>query len=78
MKYCKIIRKKVSFEEELCYTFSCKRSTIKVSAITTNNSGGAVMIITEINQNWKMKEVGVDAWVPAIVPGDLYSDLLRN
>ena len=36
------------------------------------------MIITEINQNWKMKEVGVDAWVPAIVPGDLYSDLLRN
>ncbi len=36
------------------------------------------MVITEITQNWKLREAGTETFVPAIVPGDLYSDLLRN
>ena len=31
-----------------------------------------------LDQNWIMKDRSWDEYIPAFVPGDLYSDLLRN
>lgn len=36
------------------------------------------MIAVSLNQNWIMKDKSWDGYIPAFVPGDLYSDLLRN
>ncbi len=36
------------------------------------------MITVSLNQNWIMKDKSWDGYIPAFVPGDLYSDLLRN
>ena len=36
------------------------------------------MITVSLNQNWTMKERSWDEYVPASVPGDLYTDLLNN
>jgi len=36
------------------------------------------MTIMKLDQNWMMKDVNRAEKLPAIVPGDLYSDLLRN
>lgn len=33
---------------------------------------------TKIFENWKMRTVGTQEWIPAIVPGSVYTDLLRN
>ena len=32
----------------------------------------------ELNQNWTMKDRSWDFSIPASVPGDLYTDLLKN
>ena len=32
----------------------------------------------ELNQNWKMRRVGDTQWQEAVVPGTVYTDLLRN
>lgn len=36
------------------------------------------MHVMELNQNWKMRPVGDKLWQEAIVPGSVYTDLLRN
>ena len=36
------------------------------------------MIQRELASNWKMRQVGEEAWIPAAVPGTVYTDLLRN
>ena len=36
------------------------------------------MIIVSLDNNWMMKDRSWDNFIPAFVPGDLYSDLLRN
>ncbi len=36
------------------------------------------MITKCLNGNWMMRDLEWDSYVPAVVPGDLYSDLLRN
>ncbi|MCD7955020.1 MAG: glycoside hydrolase family 2 protein [Lachnospiraceae bacterium] len=38
------------------------------------------MIRLDLNQNWKMREAGSDAaeYIPAVVPGTVYTDLLRE
>ena len=36
------------------------------------------MVRIYLNENWKMKDRSWDNHIPASVPGDLYSDLLRN
>ena len=36
------------------------------------------MIIVSLDKNWMMKDRSWDNFIPAFVPGDLYSDLLRN
>ena len=36
------------------------------------------MIRTYLHTNWTMKDKSWDGYIPAFVPGDLYSDLLRN
>lgn len=32
----------------------------------------------ELNQNWQFSRAGTNKWYPAIVPGSVYTDLLRN
>lgn len=36
------------------------------------------MITVSLEQNWMLKDRSWDNYIPAFVPGDLYSDLLRN
>lgn len=36
------------------------------------------MEIRELHENWKMRRIGDLAWQEAIVPGTVYTDLLRN
>ena len=36
------------------------------------------MIKQSLNQNWNMRRVGDEAFSPAVVPGTVYTDLLRN
>lgn len=36
------------------------------------------MQIRELNENWKMRCVNDEAWQEAVVPGTVYTDLLRN
>ncbi|MEE1032413.1 MAG: glycoside hydrolase family 2 protein [Ruminococcus sp.] len=36
------------------------------------------MISKKIDTGWQMRTVGSDEWLPAIVPGSVYTDLLRN
>ena len=36
------------------------------------------MIKLSLNQNWTMKDRSWDEYIPAFVPGDLYTDLLNN
>ncbi|MBR6536186.1 MAG: glycoside hydrolase family 2 protein [Lachnospiraceae bacterium] len=36
------------------------------------------MITVSLDKNWMMKDRSWDNFIPAFVPGDLYSDLLRN
>lgn len=36
------------------------------------------MIQQSLNQNWRMRRVGDEAYSPAVVPGTVYTDMLRN
>ena len=36
------------------------------------------MIRQNISENWKMRRVGDEAFQAAVVPGSVYTDLLRN
>ena len=36
------------------------------------------MLIRELNKNWTMRDRSWDNYIPAFVPGDLYTDLLKN
>lgn len=36
------------------------------------------MVHQRLNSNWKMRKVGESQWSPAVVPGSVYTDLLRN
>ena len=36
------------------------------------------MITVLLNQNWSMRDKSWETYIPAFVPGDLYSDLLKN
>ncbi|MCD7787654.1 MAG: hypothetical protein LUH59_01825 [Firmicutes bacterium] len=36
------------------------------------------MLRQEIKENWKMKKAGTAEYVPAVVPGSVYTDLLRE
>ena len=36
------------------------------------------MITTELRKDWRMRCVGEEEWIPAVVPGSVYTDLLRN
>lgn len=36
------------------------------------------MIREKIDKNWKLRQVGMEEWIPAVVPGSIYTDLLRE
>ena len=36
------------------------------------------MLHQSLNSNWNMRKAGELQWSPAIVPGSVYTDLLRN
>lgn len=36
------------------------------------------MIVQKLNQNWEMRTAGGASFCPAVVPGSVYTDLLRN
>ena len=36
------------------------------------------MVVRELHENWKMRMVGTEDFIPAVVPGSVYNDLLRN
>lgn len=36
------------------------------------------MILQNLNLNWKMRRVGDESYSPAVVPGTVYTDMLRN
>lgn len=36
------------------------------------------MITQKLHENWKMRVAGTDDFIPAVVPGSVYHDLLRN
>lgn len=36
------------------------------------------MLHQSLNSNWNMRKAGESQWTPAIVPGSVYTDLLRN
>lgn len=31
-----------------------------------------------LHENWQMRDRQQEEWIPAVVPGSVYSDLLRN
>lgn len=36
------------------------------------------MVQKRLESNWRMRQAGEQTWIPAIVPGTVYTDLLRN
>ena len=36
------------------------------------------MEVRTLDQNWKMRRAGGEEWQEAVVPGSVYTDLLRN
>ena len=36
------------------------------------------MVQQKIDSSWQMRRVGDEAFSPAVVPGSVYTDLLRN
>lgn len=36
------------------------------------------MMQQQITAGWQMRQVGCEEWIPAVVPGSVYTDLLRN
>ena len=36
------------------------------------------MLLVNLNGNWRMRRIGDTEWIPAVVPGSVYADLIRT
>ncbi len=37
-----------------------------------------ILVMQELNKNWEFRQINTDTWLPAVVPGSVHSDLLKN
>jgi len=37
-----------------------------------------ILVTQELNKNWEFRQINTDTWLPAVVPGSVHSDLMKN